>query len=81
MIAGHLFVTDCIFLEYLDEILTIDIGVEFGQVEVLAEEHEFIDGHDGCFMHDLLECWVLPCCVAHFAIVLEDNLNVLFVSS
>lgn len=50
-------------------------------LEIFAEHHKFGDGHDGGFVHDLLEGWILACGVCEFAVVLEDYFEVVFVFS
>ena len=79
LLKRHLLVALRVFLEDFDEEGAVDGGVQFGDFEILGEHHELVDGHDGGFVHDLLEGWVLAGRVAGLAVVVEDDSQVVLV--
>lgn len=79
MFKRHLLITLRVLLEYFDEEVSVDEWVGLGNFEVLAEHHEFIDGHDGGLMHDLFKGGILSCGITCLAIVLEDYLEIVLV--
>ena len=71
LLIWHLFIALWIFLKDLDDICTIHGWFDLWYFKVFSEDHKFVDGHDGSFMHDLLEGRVLSSCIAHLTIMFK----------
>jgi hypothetical protein len=79
LFEGHLLIALGVLFEYFNEEVSINNLVCLSDFEVLAEHHEFVDGHDGGFMHDLFESRILSCGIACLAVVLEDYFEIVLV--
>lgn len=81
LLKRHLLVALRVLLEDFDEESAVDAGMQFCDLKILGEHHEFVDGHDGGLVHDLLESRVLACGVTGLAVVIEDDPKVVLIFS